>query len=48
LKTSECYLSSILLRIDAKQYLKVRSYRESEKSNAIHPPNTLRGLLEEE
>ena len=45
LRTGECYLSSILLTIFAKQYLKVREYRESEKSNAIHPPNTLRGLL---
>ena len=36
LRTGECYLSSILLTIFAKQYLKVRAYRESEKSNAIH------------
>jgi hypothetical protein len=32
-RTGECYLSSILLRISAKQYLKIRGYRESETSN---------------
>ncbi|MHA2061469.1 MAG: hypothetical protein ACW963_04160, partial [Candidatus Sifarchaeia archaeon] len=44
-RTGECYLSSILLKIYVKQYLKVREYRESEIRNALHPPNTLRGLL---
>ena len=36
LRTGECYLSSILLTIYVKQYLKVKEHRESEKSNAIH------------
>jgi len=42
-RTGENDLSSILRTIYAKPYLKVREYRESEKSDALHPPQQVEG-----